>query len=177
MKFCRQARVELTRTTWPIMNTADSPTQVWDLLLQLTSYPWDFGDFRKCRSPWLVLELYLPLASFPARFGPFNRPRCLLYTYLHSMVILLLYYIQSEVQKVLQSDRTQTIDHIQKGSRQRFQCSRRPSYWTILFLLSVEALKLRQGQLQFLKWNHVFFFDDIITDFKTNSATYNTRSF
>ena len=24
--------------------------------------------------------------------------------------------------------------------------------------LSVEALKLRQGQLHFLKWNHVFFF-------------------
>ena len=43
--------------------------------------------------------------------------------------------------------------------------------------LSVEALKLRQGQLHFLKWKHVFFFDDIITDFKTNSATYNTRSF
>ena len=43
--------------------------------------------------------------------------------------------------------------------------------------LSVEALKLRQGQLHFFKWNHVFFFDDIITDFKTNSATYNTRSF
>ena len=43
--------------------------------------------------------------------------------------------------------------------------------------LSVEALKLRQGQLHFFKWNHVFFFDDIITDFKTNSATYNTTSF
>ena len=43
--------------------------------------------------------------------------------------------------------------------------------------LSVEALMLRQGQLYFLKWNYVFFFDDIITDFKTNSATYSTRSF
>ena len=43
--------------------------------------------------------------------------------------------------------------------------------------LSVEALKLRQGQLHFLKWNQIFYFDDIITDFKTNSATYNTRSF
>ena len=42
--------------------------------------------------------------------------------------------------------------------------------------LSVEALKLRQGQLHFFKWNHVFFFDDIITDFKTNLATYNKRS-
>ena len=36
--------------------------------------------------------------------------------------------------------------------------------------LSLEAFKLRQDHLQFLKWNHVFFFDDIITDFKTNSA-------
>ena len=45
------------------------------------------------------------------------------------------------------------------------------------YFLSVEALKLRQGQLHFLKWNHVLFFDDIITDFKTNSVTYNTRSF
>ena len=43
--------------------------------------------------------------------------------------------------------------------------------------LSVEALKLRQGQLHFFKWNHIFFFDDIITDFKTNSATYKARSF
>ena len=38
-------------------------------------------------------------------------------------------------------------------------------------VLSVEALKLRQGQLHFFKYNHVFFFDGIITDFMTNSAT------
>ena len=88
-KFCRNARVELTRTTWPIINTADSPTQVWALLLQRTSYSWDFGDFPKCRFPCWVMELYLPLASFPSRFGPFNRLRCLLYTYLHSTKILL----------------------------------------------------------------------------------------
>ena len=43
--------------------------------------------------------------------------------------------------------------------------------------LSVEALKLRQGRPNFFKWNHVFFFNDIITDFKTNSASHNTRSF
>ena len=72
VKFCRQARVELTRTTWSIMNTADSPTQVWALLLQLTFCPWDFVDFRKCRSPCLVLELYLPLASFPATLRPWR---------------------------------------------------------------------------------------------------------
>ena len=77
--------VELTKTTWPITNTADLPTQVWALLLQLTSYPWDFGDFQKCRSSCSGLELYLPLASFPERFGPFNRPR----------VMSRLYYIEN----------------------------------------------------------------------------------
>ena len=35
--------------------------------------------------------------------------------------------------------------------------------------LSVEALKLLQSKLHFFKWNHVFFFDDIITYVKTNS--------
>ena len=56
---------------------------------------------------------------------------------------------------MLQSDSTQTIDHIQKCFRQQFQFSRRPSSWTTLFFLSVEALKLRQGQLHILKWNCV----------------------
>ena len=41
--------------------------------------------------------------------------------------------IQGEVHKALQSDSTQTIDHIQKCFRQKFQCSRRPPYWTTLF--------------------------------------------
>ena len=68
-----------------------------------------------------------------------------------------LYHIQGEAHKVLQTDSTQTIDHIQKCFRQKFQCSKRPSYWTILFFLSVEALKLRQGLINFFKWNHVFF--------------------
>ena len=36
------------------------------------------------------------------------------------------------------------------------------------YFLLVEALKIRQRQLHVFKWNHVFFFDDIITDFKTN---------
>ena len=31
-----------------------------------------------------------------------------------------------------------------------------------LIFLSVEALKLRQGQLHFFKWNHVFFFGMIL---------------
>ena len=57
--------------------------------------------------------------------------------------------IQSEAHKVLQSDSTKTIDHIQKCFRQKFQCSRRPSYSTTLFFLSVEALKIRQGPLNF----------------------------
>ena len=37
--------------------------------------------------------------------------------------------------KVLQSDSTQTINHIQKCFRQKFQCSRRPSYSTTLFFI------------------------------------------
>ena len=41
--------------------------------------------------------------------------------------------IQGEAHKVLQSDSTQTIDHIQKCFSQKFQCSRRPSYWTSQF--------------------------------------------
>ena len=45
------------------------------------------------------------------------------------------------------------------------------------YFLPVMSLKLRQGQHHFLKWNHVLFFDEIITDFKRNSATFNTRSF
>ena len=43
--------------------------------------------------------------------------------------------IQGEAHKVLQSDSTQTVDHIQKCFRQKFQCSRRPSYWTTLFFI------------------------------------------
>ena len=64
--------------------------------------------------------------------------------------------IQGEAHKVLQSNSTETIDHIQKCFKQKFQCSRRPSYWTTPFF-SVESVKLRQGQLHFLKWKHVFF--------------------
>ena len=48
-------------------------------------------------------------------------------------LIHLNWYIQGEAHKVLQSDSTQTIDHIQKCFRQKFQCSRRPSYSTTLF--------------------------------------------
>ena len=41
--------------------------------------------------------------------------------------------IQGEAHKVLQSDSTQTIDHIKKCFRQKFQCSRKTSYSTNLF--------------------------------------------
>ena len=37
---------------------------------------------------------------------------------------------------MLQSDSTRTIDHIQKCFRQKFKCSRRPSYSTPLFFIS-----------------------------------------
>ena len=46
-----------------------------------------------------------------------------------------------------------------------------------LYFLSVEALKQHQGQLHFFRWKYVFFFDDTITDFKTNLVTYSTGSF
>ena len=53
--------------------------------------------------------------------------------------------IQSETHKVLQSDSTQTFDHIQKCFRQKFQFSRRPSYWTTLFFIGggAEAMKIK----------------------------------
>ena len=40
-----------------------------------------------------------------------------------------------------------------------------------------KARDIPEQNIRRQNWNHVFFFDDIITDFKTNSATYNTRSF
>ena len=43
--------------------------------------------------------------------------------------------------------------------------------------LSSEALMLRKVNSTFLSGTMYFFVDDIINDFKTNSATYNTRSF
>ena len=63
--------------------------------------------------------------------------------------------IQDEAHKILQSDSTQTIDHIQKCFRQKLPEGRhtRPPYF-----LSLEALKLRRGQLHFFKRNHIFFF-------------------
>ena len=43
-------------------------------------------------------------------------------------------HVQGEAHKVLQSDSTQTNDHIQKIFRQKFQYPRKPSYSTTLFL-------------------------------------------
>ena len=57
----------------------------------------------------------------------------LYYTYIN------LSYIQGEAHKVLQNNSTQTIDHIQKCLRQKFQFSRRPSYWTTLFFIGGDA--------------------------------------
>ena len=45
-----------------------------------------------------------------------------------SRVVYWRLHIQGEAHKVLQSDSTQTTDHTQKCFRQKFQCSRRPSY-------------------------------------------------
>ena len=51
---------------------------------------------------------------------------------LHRILIL---YIQGEAHKLLQSNNTKTIDHIQKYFKQKFQCSRGPSYSTTLFFI------------------------------------------
>ena len=84
-----------------------------------------------------IVRLYEPLLNFSSQkctmkkkktnrifqnFKFFNNDFTIAYT-----------YIQGETHKMLQSDSTQTIDHIQKCFRQQFQCSRRPSYWTTLF--------------------------------------------
>ena len=55
--------------------------------------------------------------------------------------------IQGEAHEVLQSDRTQTIDHILKCFRKKFQCSRRPLYSTILFFIGggAEATSVEAG--------------------------------
>ena len=38
-------------------------------------------------------------------------------------------------------------------------------------LLSVEVLKLRQGQLHFFKWNHVFFFMTLLPILRRNQRS------
>ena len=58
-------------------------------------------------------------------------------------------FIQGEAHEVLQSDSTQTIDHIQKCFRQKFQCSRRPSYWTTLFFY--RWMQISSGSILTLK--------------------------
>ena len=51
-------------------------------------------------------------------------------------------------------------------------CHTRPFYFFI-----GEGAEATSRSTPLFKWNHVFFFDDIITDFKANLATYKTRSF
>ena len=57
---------------------------------------------------------------------------------------------------MLQSDSTQTIDYIQKCFREKFQCSRRPSYWTTLFFYRWRRWSYVKVNSTFFKWNHVF---------------------
>ena len=85
--------------------------------------------------------------------------------------------IQGEADKVLQSDSTQALLIISKNVSVKSFSVQEGRHTGPPYFLSVKALRLRQGQLHFLKWNYVFFFYEIITDFETNSATYNTRSF
>ena len=78
---------------------------------------------------------------------------------------------------MFQSDSTKTINYIQKYFRQKFQCSRRPSYSTTLFFIGGGAKVTLRSTPLFQMEPCIFFFDDVITDFNTNSANYNTRSF
>ena len=85
-------------------------------------------------------------------------------------------YIQGEAHKVLQRDITQTIDHIQKAFWQKFQCSRMSSFSTTLLFIGGGTEAMSRSTPIF-EMEPCIFFDGIINDFKTNSATYNTRSF
>ena len=76
---------------------------------------------------------------------------------------------------MLQSDSTQTIDHIQKCFRQKFQCSRRLPNWTTLFFYRWRCWSYVKVNSTFSNGTMYFFFDDVITGFKTNSATYFTN--
>ena len=84
--------------------------------------------------------------------------------------------IQGKAHKVLQSDSTQTSDHIQKCFRQKFTVEEgrhtQPAY---LFISGNSEATPRSTPL--FKMESYFFSSYIINDFKTNSATYNTRSF
>ena len=50
----------------------------------------------------------------------------------------------------------QSIDHIQKCFRTKVSVFEKAVILDHPIFLSVEALKLRQRQLHFLKWNHVY---------------------
>ena len=77
---------------------------------------------------------------------------------------ILNYILQGEAHKVFQSDSTQTIDHIQKCFRKKFQWSRRPSYSTTLFFIGGGAEATSRSTQIFLM-EQCIFFCDIITDF------------
>ena len=59
--------------------------------------------------------------------------------------------------RYLQSDSTQTINHIQKCFRQKFQCSRRPSYWTTLFFIGGGAEAMLRSTPLFKMEPSIFF--------------------
>ena len=66
--------------------------------------------------------------------------------------------LQGEAHKLLQNVSTQTIDNIQKKFQTKVSVFKKAVILDHPIFLSVVALKLRQSQLNFSKWTHVFFF-------------------
>ena len=71
--------------------------------------------------------------------------------------------MQGESHKVLQSDYTQTIDYIPKCFRQKYQCSRRPSYWTTLFFYQWRRWSYVKVNSTFLNGTTYFFSMTLLT--------------
>ena len=85
---------------------------------------WRWECARKA-GRFFFFKLFLIIVSVIKRF--------VLFSLKYSKLLPNFRFIQGEANIVLQSDSTQTIKHIQKCLRQKFQCSRRPSYSTTLF--------------------------------------------
>ena len=81
---------------------------------------------------WFILKFSSPSIFFVEHFGDIEhfllQEKRVTSSLIHPSVV-----IHGEAHKVLQSDSTQTIDHIQNCFRQKFQCLRMPSYSTTPF--------------------------------------------
>ena len=77
---------------------------------------------------------------------------------------------------MLQSDSTQIIDHIQKCFRQKLSVREGRHTGPLCFFIGGGAEATSKSTPLFYMEPSMFFYD-VITDFKTNSVTYNIRSF